>query len=95
MGQLPLHRALQNNIRLGSIKLLVKGDLHVIESHDNRGALPLHVACLYHESASVVQHLFGLDKTTLDAVDRVGNTTLHYACRDAKYETIAPASGEV
>ena len=26
-GQLPLHTALQNNVRLGSIKLLVKGNI--------------------------------------------------------------------
>ena len=34
-------------------------------------------------------YLVGLDTTTLDAVDYEGNTVLHYACRSAKYETIA------
>ncbi len=27
--------------------------------------------------------------TTLGTVDREGNTTIHYACRGAKYQTIA------
>eukprot|EP00984_Skeletonema_dohrnii_P031635 scaffold24379_cov115-Skeletonema_dohrnii-CCMP3373.AAC.2 len=43
-GQLPLHTALQNNVRLGSIKLLVKGNTPAVQSPDNSGALPLHIA---------------------------------------------------
>jgi len=88
-GRLPLHRALQNNVRLGSIKLLVKGNIPAVQSPDNRGALPLHIACQHHESASVVQYLVGLDATTLDAVDRDGNTALHIACHFARHEIIA------
>ena len=87
-GQLPLHTALQDNVRLGSIKLLVKGNPHAVQSPDDSGSLPLHVACMY-ESASVVQYLIELDTTTLDVVDNENNTALHYACRGAKYETIA------
>eukprot|EP00985_Skeletonema_marinoi_P027740 scaffold23257_cov74-Skeletonema_marinoi.AAC.1 len=41
-GQLPLHRALQYNVRLGSVKLLVEGNLHAVQSPDNSGSLPLH-----------------------------------------------------
>ena len=88
-GQLPLHTALQNNVRLGSIKLLVKGNTHAVQSPDNRGALPLHIACQLHESASVIQYLVGLDATTLDAVDREGNTALHLACHCARHHIIA------
>ena len=88
-GQLPLHTALQNDVRLGSIKLLVKGNPPALQSPDNNGALPLHMACRHHESSHVVRYLVGLDTTTLDAVDREGNTALHYACRGANYETIA------
>ncbi len=87
-GQLPLHRALQNNVTLGSIKLLVKGNPTALQSPDNGGALPLHIACQHHGSASVIHYLIGLDTTTLNATDREGNTALHYACRGAKYETI-------
>ena len=88
-GQLPLHTALQNNVRLGSIKLLVKGNPTAINSPDNSGSLPLHVACQHHDSTAVIQYLVGLDISTLEAVDNEHNTALHYACRSAKYETIA------
>ena len=70
-GQLPLHAALQNNVTLGSIKLLVKGNPSAVQSPDNSGALPLHIACQHHESSlSVVEYLLDLDATTLHAEDR-------------------------
>ena len=87
-GRLPLHTALQNNVRLGSIKLLMKGNPAAILSLDNSGALPLHVACQHHNSTDVFDYLVGVDPSTLDAVDRDGNTALHLACGCAKYETI-------
>ncbi len=68
-GQLPLHTALRNNVRLCSIKLLVKGYPPAVQSSNDSGALPLHVACLRHESASVVQYLVELEAATLEAVD--------------------------
>eukprot|EP00984_Skeletonema_dohrnii_P010716 scaffold4201_cov76-Skeletonema_dohrnii-CCMP3373.AAC.3 len=88
-GRLPLHTALQHNVRLGSIKLLVKGNPSAIRTVDTNFALPLHVACQHHDSASVVQYLLGLDMRTLRAVDYDNSTALHYACRGAKYENIA------
>jgi ankyrin repeat protein len=88
-GQVPLHRALRDNVTLGSVKLLVKRNPSAITCTDNNGALPLHVACQHHESVSVVEYLVGLDSDTLTIVDREGNTALHHACRGAKYDTIA------
>ncbi|KAK1732315.1 ankyrin repeat domain-containing protein [Skeletonema marinoi] len=88
-GQLPLHTALQNNVRLGSIKLLLKGNPSALRTLENNFSLPLHIACEYHESADVIQYLVGLDAPTLDAVDRDGNTALHLACRSGSYEIIA------
>ena len=88
-GQLPLHTALQTNVRLGSIKLLVTGNPTAIHSPDNSGALPLHVACQHHDSVSVVKYLVGLDPSTLEAVDRDGNTALHLLCRGARHDIIA------
>jgi len=92
-GQPQLHIALQNNVTLGSIKLLVQSKPSAIRSIDNDGVLPLHIACQHHESASVVQYLLGLhmNKRTLRAADfdNNNNTALHYACRGAKYETTA------
>ena len=87
-GRLPLHTALQNNVRLGSIKLLVKGNPSALQTPEKSFALPLHVACEHHDSPSVIQYLIELDTATLDAVDRNGNTALHYACRGAKYHNI-------
>ena len=87
--QLPLHIALQNNVRLGSIKLLVKGNPCAIRYVGYDSKFPLHTACQHHDSASVVQYLLSLDATVLDAVDRHRNTALHYACQGAKYKTIA------
>jgi len=86
-GELPLHTALENNVTLGSIKLLVKGNPLALRSPNSSGVLPLHMACQHHDSASVVQYLVGLDTSTLDAVDRDGNTALHHACR-AQFEII-------
>ena len=76
-------------MRLGSIKLLVKGNPLAAQSLGISSTLPLHVACEHHDSARVVQYLVGLDTTILDAIDGEGNTALHYACRGAKYDTIA------
>ncbi len=92
-GQLPLHEELQSNdITLGSIKLLVKGNPSAVQSPDNDGALPLHLATQRSESAmsiSIVKYLAGLDPTTLGAVDEQGNIALHYACHGAKHKMIA------
>ena len=87
-GQLPLHKALQNNVRLGSIKLLVKGNPSALRTLENF-AMPLHIACQHHNSASVVQYLLSLDEAAPEIVDRYGNKVLHYACRGAKHNTIA------
>ena len=88
-GQLPLHTALQNNVRIGSIKLLVKGNPSAIRNVDTNFAMPLHLACEHHNSASVVQYLLDLDRRTLRAVDIDNNSALHYACHGAKYDAIA------
>jgi len=95
-GRLPsrttlVNDALVNNAPLGTIKLFVKGYSSAIQTSDINGALPLHIACQYHESASVVDYLLGLEGggSSLTAVDLEDNTALHYACRGAKYDTIA------
>ena len=88
-GQLPLHRALQNNARLGSIKLLLKGNRSAPNNADNDSSLPLHLACQYHDSPRVIEHLIDLQPTTLRSVDSDQSTVLHYACRGANYSAIS------
>jgi len=93
-GQLPLHTAVQSKVRLGSIKLLVKGNPAAAQSPNNSGALPLHIACQHHDSADVIQYLVGLDAATLEAVEGKGNTALHFSCHFAKHEFIALLLGK-
>ena len=69
--------------------MLAKGNPSAVRSSDINSAIPLHIACQYHDSASIVQYLLSLDGATLNVVDRQGNTALHYACRGAKHDTIA------
>jgi ankyrin repeat protein len=88
-GQLPLHRALRDNITLGSIKLLVKGNPSAISCADNIGMMPLHVACQRHKTPAVVEYLINLDPTSLHRKDLDDNTALHYACRGANHAIIA------
>jgi len=92
-GQLPLHTALQiqSNVRLGSIKLLVKGNQSAIRTFDRSGVHHDTFAhcCQHHKSPSVIKYLVGLDATALDAVDQEGNTALHLACHCACHEIIA------
>jgi ankyrin repeat protein len=101
-GQLALHKALRENITLGStkiitlgsIKLLVKGNPSAVRCADNRGMLPLHVACQHHDLASVVDYLIDLDSTSLRAGDSDDNTALHHACCCVRYDTIALLLGK-
>ncbi len=81
--------ALQNNVRLGSVKLLVKGNPSALQTVERNLAMPLHIACQHHNSASVIQYLLSIDDVALNAVDSQGNTALHYACRGAKHFTVA------
>ena len=78
-GWLVLHHALKDNIPLGSIKLLVKGNSSAVRVMDNCFALPLHIACAF-TSVNVVKYLVDLDEDTLDYVDANNNSPLHCAC---------------
>jgi ankyrin repeat protein len=95
-GQLPLHKAFHDNatITLGSIKLLVKGNPSAKRCADNRGMMPLHVACQHHESRSTVEYLFDIDPAALRAKDFEDNTALHHACRGANHAIIALLLGK-
>ena len=78
-GQLPLHTALRNNVTLGSIKLLVKGNPDALQSADNNGALPLHVAC--EHSLGAIELLAKGNPSALQSADNSGRLPLHLACQ--------------
>ena len=80
-----LHKELQNNVKLESIKLLRTGLPFALTHVDSNGALPVHLACEHHESPSVVQYLLSIDTRSVQAVDYENNNILHYACRGANY----------
>ncbi len=94
-GQLPLHKALRDDVTrydfipLGSVKLLIKGNPSSVSCADNRGMIPLHLACQHHESAAVVEYLIKLDPTSLRSKDFNDNTALHHACCSANHAIIA------
>ena len=52
-----------------------------------------HCPCTWHVNITILPLLFStwltFDITTLNAVDKTGNTFLHLACRGARYDTIA------
>ena len=79
-GWLPLHHALKDKAPLGSIKLLLKGNLSAIRVVSNIGTLPIHIACKF-SSIKVVRHLVELDIITVSHLDRNKDSVLHYACR--------------
>lgn len=78
-----LHKELQNNVRLESIKLLRTGLPSALTHVDSNGALPVHLACEHHGSPCVVQYLLSIDTRSVQAVDYGDNNILHYACRGA------------
>jgi len=79
-GWLTLHRALKDNVPLGSIKLLTRANPAAVQVADQKGAYPLHIACEF-SSVKVVQLLVELKGDTLNNVDANEDSPLHYACR--------------
>eukprot|EP00984_Skeletonema_dohrnii_P013788 scaffold5745_cov96-Skeletonema_dohrnii-CCMP3373.AAC.5 len=89
IGMLPLHHALLKVAPLGTIKLLVQADPATIQTPDSDGWLPLHTACKYHECPNVIKYLLDNCRTSLlVAEDFWGNTPLHYACVEGRYDAI-------
>jgi ankyrin repeat protein len=88
-GRLPLHHALGEDAPLGAIKLLVQADRSTIQTPDSDGSLPLHTACEYHKCPDVIKYLLDNCRASLlVAEDKWGNTPLHYACLEGRYDAI-------
>ncbi len=67
----------------------MKGNPSAVRCADNKGMIPLHVACQHHETPAVVEYLIGLNKVTLGITDGERNTVLHCACRGGNHAMIA------
>ena len=59
-AQLPLHRALHENVSLGAIKLIMKDYPAPIHTSNDDGVFPLHIAC-EHTSVDIVKYLIDQD----------------------------------
>mmetsp|Transcript_2611 Transcript_2611/g.3880 ORF Transcript_2611/g.3880 Transcript_2611/m.3880 type:complete len:180 (-) Transcript_2611:448-987(-) len=88
-GMLPLHSALLKVAPLGAVKLLVQADPSTIQTPDSDGSLPLHIAASEYECPNVIKYLLDNCRTSLlVAEDYWGNTPLHYACLEGRYDVI-------
>ncbi|KAK1745353.1 ankyrin repeat domain-containing protein [Skeletonema marinoi] len=88
-GRLPLHHALEEDAPLGTIKLLVQADPATLQIPDSDGSLPLHIAASEYECPNVIKYLLDNCRTSLlVAKDCWGNTPLHYACQEGRYDVI-------
>ena len=86
-GYLPLHRALfQSVASLGSIKLLVRAYPGALQVADQKGVLPLHIACC-SATADIVKFLADLCGG-LENCDTNQDYPLHHACRTANLDVI-------
>ena len=79
-GWFPIHHALKDNVPLGSIKLLVKGNPSAVQTAEYNMALPLHIACEF-SSVKVVKFLVDKYDSCVYHIDGEKDSILHYACR--------------
>ena len=84
-GWLPLHHALKDAAPLGSIKLLLKGNLSALLTTDYNIAFPLHLACEF-SSVKVVKYL--VSERILEHCDTNKDSVLHYACRGGNLDVV-------
>ena len=88
IGWLPLHRALKDDVSLGTIKLMVKKCPAAVRMADNLMAFPLHVACEF-SSVKVVRFLVEEhDGIPIHQLDTNKDSVLHYACRGGNLEVV-------
>jgi len=85
-GWLPLHHALKDKASLGSIKLLLEGNLSAIQVASHEGVFPLHIACEF--SSVGVFKLLEHDCIPMNRLDKNKDSILHYACRRGNLEVV-------
>ena len=82
------HWALQmDNISLGAVKLILKDFPPRIHTANDKGAIPLHIACQY-SSVDIVKYLASIDIGDLGICDEDGKYPLHYACMGRNHDVI-------
>jgi len=88
-GWLLLNHALKdNNVSVGTIKLLVRNNPAAVRTADNMLAFPLHLACQC-SSVQVVQYLLGeSNEHIIVHLDANKNSIFHYACRGGNFGVI-------
>jgi len=87
-GQLPIHRALQNNdTSAGTIKLMAQANIESVVAANNLGLIPLHIACQVG-NVDVVRHLVEANESSLQIKDAMGELPLHHACNMGNCEVV-------
>lgn len=89
-GQLPIHRVLQSgdaSLGLGTIKLMMNANPESISTGDDRGWIPLHIACQVGD-IEVVKYLMKVNEGSLELLDLEGNSALHHACLAGNYNVM-------
>jgi len=87
IGWLPLHRALKDDVSLGTIKLMVKKCSAAVRMADDKLAFPIHIACEF-TSVKVVKFLVEYDSIPLGQLDTNKDSILHYACRGGNLDVV-------
>ena len=68
--------------------LLVQSDPSTLEIPDSDGSLPIHIAARVYECPDVIKYLLDLNIDSLLVADNWGNTPLHCACLEGRYDVI-------
>jgi len=87
IGWLPLHRALKDDVSLGTIKLMVKKCPAAVRMADDVLTFPIHIACKF-SSVQVVKFLVEHDGIPMSQLDTNKDSILHYACRGGNLDVV-------
>eukprot|EP00956_Cyclotella_meneghiniana_P033267 scaffold94837_cov60-Cyclotella_meneghiniana.AAC.1 len=76
------------NVSLGTIKLMVGAHRASVTVADIHGYIPLHYACRLGD-LNIVKYLVDNDKNSLATLDSGGNLPLHHACHAGKPDIVS------
>ena len=79
-GRLPLHKAVcDRRVSVGTVQLIISANPASIDTADNLGRIPLHMACLVGE-ADVVKYLIEVDQNSHTRPALAGNCGANQDC---------------